>query len=467
MFRTKEAPLADGNRPAAGAAGRPWTIHGERDDGGKLAEGIPLRRRQLIPPALREILHPAVIDDRNRQHPLASHSTVADDGIIGRRCRNRGEGNPPHDGGVGRIAVAVGVRIDNDQAVGKLTGHIGVVSSSPLGPILNTVTTGIAGQHRHNRIRGWIHDRDGGAQGIGGDHAPSIGADGRLNRQCPDRPPDLTTDRIIVGQQIDRFDNPLGLGIDDRDGAVQQIGHVGLLRIWRHGGGNRDHAGREDRIDGIVREIVLGGVGRKDVRRHHFLAVVAHPMGVWVTATDVDSSLNAYGHGSEFHDRVVIRCPVHRDVDLIRIDSGHHVGRRLAHGDIVQKLAGRSVEHRKLIVEPLRLINHGLIFIRPEIVRIVHVDAGKGDLSGRFPGLAADGSCRSRLGLASGFFQTAKSRRWDLVGWISRQGTMCVSSPSFSGRTPAAGPLTKESTGGKRVTAFSRCSEALDGGLTD
>jgi hypothetical protein len=208
-----------------------------------------------------------------------------------------------------------------------------------------------------------------------------------------------------VGQQVDRFDDRLGLCIDDRDGAVQQIGHVGLLRIGRHGGGNRNRAGREDRIDGIVREIVLGGVGRKDVRRHHLLAVVAHPMGVWVTATDVDSSLNAHGHGSKFHDRVVIRCPVHRNMDLIRIDSGHHVSRRLADGDIVQQLASRSVEHRELTVEPLRLINHGLVFIRPEIVRIVHIDARKGDLSGGFPGLAADGGCRSRLGLASGFFK--------------------------------------------------------------
>ena len=48
-----------------------------------------LRRRQQTLPRRRQVLHPAVVDDRDRQHALPAHAGVAGDRGVSRRCARR------------------------------------------------------------------------------------------------------------------------------------------------------------------------------------------------------------------------------------------------------------------------------------------------------------------------------------------------------------------------------------------
>jgi hypothetical protein len=76
--------------------------------------------RQLILADRREILHPAVVDDRNRKKALPSHAGVAGNRRISLRGVRGEESNAADDGDVSRIAVAVRIRIDDEQPVREL-----------------------------------------------------------------------------------------------------------------------------------------------------------------------------------------------------------------------------------------------------------------------------------------------------------------------------------------------------------
>jgi hypothetical protein len=81
------------------------------------------------------------------------------------------------------------------------------------------MTAWIAGQHRHDRIRGRIDDGNGRRERIRRDHAFPIGTYRGLNRQGAHRARDGASDGIIVFDQVDGFHDDLGLRIDYRDRA--------------------------------------------------------------------------------------------------------------------------------------------------------------------------------------------------------------------------------------------------------
>ena len=60
---------------------------------------------------------------------------------------------------------------------------------------------------------------------------------------------------------------------------------------------------------------------------------------------------------------------------LVVVCSRHDMCRSGTHLNISDKVSTRSIKYRKFRIEPLGLIDHRLIFIRPHIVRIVHAVA--------------------------------------------------------------------------------------------
>ncbi len=89
-----------------------------------------------------------------------------------------------------------------------------------------------------------------------------------------------------------------------------------------------------------------------------------------------------------FHGVRTVEAHMH----LIRIHTRHHMGRRVADRDVPDQTTGNAVEYRKLITEPLGLINDRLISVGPHVVGIVHVDIGQGNSLGDLPGAGIYGN---------------------------------------------------------------------------
>ena len=238
------------------------------DENQFLLDGILLSRCQLALPRLGKILHPPVIHDWNGQKALATHATIAGNGIIGGGATGRREQDTSGNGCISRIAVTVGIRIDDDQAIRKLTGHIGVIAASLLGTILHAMAAWIAGQHLHDLIGDWINDCNRGRERVRRDHIFPIGAHRRLNRQAADKSDTAdwvwihsSADRVVVCQEIDGTHHCFRLGVNDRNRAIEQTRHIGFCRVRGHAGCDRQGTGRQYGIDGIIREVVLGAIG--------------------------------------------------------------------------------------------------------------------------------------------------------------------------------------------------------------
>ena len=80
----------------------------------RLTEWVDLFRRQLLLPFIGQLLDPAVVGHRNREHALAPHARERRDAVVA-RCRRTGvEEHTADEGGVGEHAVAVGIRVHDE-----------------------------------------------------------------------------------------------------------------------------------------------------------------------------------------------------------------------------------------------------------------------------------------------------------------------------------------------------------------
>ena len=115
---------------------------------------------QLVLPGLRELLHPAVVHQRDRQHALPAHARVGRHLVVGRalRIRPEGEKNAAHDSGVRNVAVIVGIGVDDDQVVRELARDVGVVAAALLRAEVHAVASGTAGQDLDQFVGARIDD---------------------------------------------------------------------------------------------------------------------------------------------------------------------------------------------------------------------------------------------------------------------------------------------------------------------
>src|SRR5262245_6905096 len=70
-----------------------------------VAERVALLARQVAElTVLGDVLNPAVVDERDRQHALAAHAGVAGHDVVGLRALAGSQEHPAHDCGVGGTA---------------------------------------------------------------------------------------------------------------------------------------------------------------------------------------------------------------------------------------------------------------------------------------------------------------------------------------------------------------------------
>src|SRR5262249_38326363 len=112
------------------------------------------------------VLDPAVVDDGGWGDGLSAPAGVAGAGGVrvgALICRQE---HPAYDRSIGRVAVAVGIGIDDEQLVRELARDVGVVAAALLGAEVDTVAAGVARKALHERVRCGVDDRDRGCQRV-------------------------------------------------------------------------------------------------------------------------------------------------------------------------------------------------------------------------------------------------------------------------------------------------------------
>jgi hypothetical protein len=113
--------------------------------------------------------HPALVGDRDRQHPLAADPIGAEEHLAGEP---------------GQAAAGRG-DIDHLQRVGVLAGHIPVVAAPLLGAEVGPMAARLTGQGLDHRVGGGVDHLDHpGAEQVQdrGQHIAAVGADRSLDR---------------------------------------------------------------------------------------------------------------------------------------------------------------------------------------------------------------------------------------------------------------------------------------------
>src|SRR5690606_8814294 len=162
---------------------------------------------------------------------------------------------------------------------------------------------------------------------------------------------------------------------DARDAHAAEVGYVRLLRVWRHGGGDREGADRAGLYGARLHVDDHGVVGQR-VRRDDRLAVVAGPVRVRVRGdptvrVGVDPAGDLGAAGGQLDD---VRARVDADHQVVGVGAGHDVRRVGPDLDLADGLTGLQVEHVGLVVEPLVRVQEPVVLVRPHVVGVVHVD---------------------------------------------------------------------------------------------
>src|SRR5581483_1615785 len=103
-------------------------------------------------PLFGNALNPAVVDLGPGPHPLTALAELGDGGVVvdlaGRAAGDESAG----DAGVGQVAVAVGVAVDDPGNVGELDRNVAQVASALLRPEVDAVASGTAREGVRDRV---------------------------------------------------------------------------------------------------------------------------------------------------------------------------------------------------------------------------------------------------------------------------------------------------------------------------
>src|SRR4029450_1253074 len=117
--------------------------------------------------SVRDVLDPAVVDERDWQNALSAHAGVATHDVVRLGALCSVQEHAPDDCRINRAAVTVWIRIDNEQLVGELARDVGVVAAALLGTEVDAVAAGVARQALDQRVGRGVDDRDRGSQRVG------------------------------------------------------------------------------------------------------------------------------------------------------------------------------------------------------------------------------------------------------------------------------------------------------------